>query len=315
MAVYAGLLEFGDRILALNLNGGGHLSHGASVSLTGQNYEVKRYAVDPETGALDYESIEKQAREFDPDLVVSGYSAYPRTVDWERMQEIADVADAYHMADIAHITGLVAAGEHPSPVGVADVVTGSTHKTIRSGRGGMVLTNDEELASAIDSAVFPGIQGGPLMHNIAGKAVGFKQALEPEFEEYAAAVVANANAMAEQFIENGLSPVSGGTDIHLVLLDLRESHPDVSGLEAHQALEDAGIVANRNRVPDETRPREWSGLRVGTAAVTDRGLDADDCREVADLITRVLDNIDDEDVRATVRERIQEFCDENSVYE
>lgn len=236
MAVYAGLLELGDKILALNLNGGGHLSHGAKVSLTGKNYNIDRYTVDPDTGRLDYEAVKEQAKEFGPDLIVSGYSAYPRTVDWEAMQDIADEVDAIHMADIAHITGLVAAGEHPSPVGIADVVTGSTHKTIRSGRGGMVMTNNEEYASAIDSALFPGIQGGPLMHNIAGKAVGFKQALNPEFKDYAKSIVDSAKAMAEQFKENGFSPVSDGTDVHLVLLDLRESHPDITGLEAHKEI-------------------------------------------------------------------------------
>ncbi|WP_433624118.1 serine hydroxymethyltransferase [Halomicrococcus sp. NG-SE-24] len=315
MGVYLAVLDPGDKILSLDLTHGGHLSHGHHVNFAGQLYDVEHYEVDTETGTIDYDALLDHAREFEPDIVVSGYSAYPRQVEWERIQAAADVADAYHLADIAHITGLVAAGEHPSPVGVADFVTGSTHKTIRSGRGGIIMC-DEEYADDVDSAVIPGMQGGPLMHNVAGKAVGFKEALQPEFEEYAAQTVKNAEVLGEQLQEHGFGLVSGGTDTHLVLVDLRESHEDVTGKEAEQALEDVGIVLNANTVPGETRsPFVTSGIRAGTPALTTRGFDADDMREVGDLIAKVVDNVDDEDVRADAAERVQKLCDANPLYE
>ncbi|WP_135824409.1 serine hydroxymethyltransferase [Halorussus ruber] len=315
MGVYFAMLEPGDKILSLDLTHGGHLSHGHHANFTGELYEVEQYEVDPETGYLDYEAIQDHAEEFDPDIIVSGYSAYPRAVEWETIQEAADAVDAYHLADMAHITGLVAAGEHPSPVGVADFVTGSTHKTIRAGRGGMILC-DEEYADAIDSAVIPGMQGGPLLHNIAGKAVGFGEALQPEFEEYAAQTVKNAEALGESLQEHGFELVSGGTDTHLVLVDLRESHPDVTGKEAEEALEDVGIVLNANTVPGETRsPFVTSGIRAGTPALTTRGFDEEDCRYVGDLIARVVNNVGDEDVKAEVAEDVQELCDANPLYE
>jgi glycine hydroxymethyltransferase len=315
MGVYLAVLEPGDKILSLDLTHGGHLSHGHKVNFAGKLYEVEQYEVDPETGYLDYDEIYAHAEEFDPDIIVSGYSAYPRQVEWERIQEAADAADAYHLADIAHITGLVAAGEHPSPVGVADFVTGSTHKTIRSGRGGIIMC-DEEYADAVDSAIIPGMQGGPLMHNIAGKAVGFKEALEPEFDEYAAQTVENANVLAETFQDHGFGLVSGGTDTHLVLVDLRESHEDVTGKDAEEALEDVGIVLNANTVPGETRsPFVASGIRAGTPALTTRGFDADDIEQVGDLIARTINHIDDEDVKAEVAEEVQALCDANPLYE
>ncbi|GAB3664217.1 serine hydroxymethyltransferase [Halopiger thermotolerans] len=314
-AVYFAMLEPGDKILSLDLNHGGHLSHGHPANFTGQLYEVEQYEVDPETGYIDYESLAEHAAEFEPDIIVSGYSAYPREIEWERIQEVADSVDAYHLADIAHITGLVAAGVHPSPVGVADFVTGSTHKTIRAGRGGIVMC-DEEYADDIDSAVFPGGQGGPLMHNIAGKAVGFKEALQPEFEDYAEQTVANAKALGESLSDHGFSLVSGGTDNHLVLVDLRESHPDTSGGDAEEALEEAGIVLNGNTVPGETRsPFDPSGIRAGTPALTTRGFDEDDCRKVGDLIARVIDNLEDDEVIAEVREEVEQLCEENPLYE
>ncbi|MFB6108661.1 MAG: serine hydroxymethyltransferase [Haloplanus sp.] len=315
MAVYFAILEPGDRILSLELEDGGHLSHGHPANFAGQLYDVEQYRVDPETGRLDYEAMAKTADAFDPDVVVSGFSAYPRQVDWERIQTVADAVDAYHVADIAHITGLVAAGVHPSPVGVADFVTGSTHKTIRSGRGGIVMTS-EEYADAIDDAVFPGAQGGPLMHDVAGKAVGFAEALEPAFTDYAERVVANARALGERLTDYGFSLVSGGTDTHLVLVDLRESHPDLTGGTAEDALAEAGIVLNANTVPGETRtPFDPSGIRAGTAALTTRGFDADDCREVADLIARVVDAPDDEAVVEATRERVEELCVANPLYD
>ena len=314
-AVYYATLEPGDKILSLELNHGGHLSHGHPANFTGQIYDVEQYEVDAETGYIDYEGLHETAEAFDPDIIVSGYSAYPRAVDWEAIQAAADAVDAYHLADIAHITGLVAAGVHPSPVGVADFVTGSTHKTIRAGRGGIVMC-DEQFADDIDKAVFPGGQGGPLMHNVAGKAVGFKEALEPAFEEYAAQVVDNARVLAETLTDHGLSLVSGGTDNHLVLVDLRESHPDLSGGDAEDSLAAANIVLNGNTVPGETRsPFDPSGIRAGTAGLTTRGFDADAIAEVGDLIYRVVDDADSDDVIYEVGERVVELCAEYPLYE
>lgn len=315
MAVYFAMLDPGDKILSLDLTHGGHLSHGHHMNFAGQLYEVEQYEVDTETGRLDYDDIRDHAEEFDPDIVVSGYSAYPREIQWEKIQEAADATDAYHLADIAHITGLVAAGEHPSPVGIADFVTGSTHKTIRAGRGGIVMC-DEEYGDDIDSAVIPGMQGGPLMHNIAGKAVGFEEALQPEFEEYAAQTVENAKALGETLQEEGFGLVSEGTDTHLVLVDLRESHEDVTGKDAEKALEEVGIVLNANTVPGETRsPFVTSGIRAGTPALTSRGFDADDCRYVGELIARVINNYEDDDVKAEVAEEVQNLCEANPLYE
>jgi len=308
MGVYLAMLEPGDKILSLELEHGGHLSHGHPANFTGKTYEVEQYEVDPETGYIDYEGLRAHAEAFDPDIVVSGYSAYPREVDFERIQAAADAADAYHLADIAHITGLVAAGVHESPVGVADFVTGSTHKTIRAGRGGIIMC-DEEYADAVDAAVFPGAQGGPLMHNVAGKAVGFREALSPEFEEYARQVVDNAAALGDRLADHGFSLVSGGTDTHLVLVDLRESHPDTSGTVAEEALEEVGIVLNKNTVPGETRsPFDPSGIRAGTPALTTRGFDEAACERVADIIYRVVDNPDDGDVKAEAAAEVEELC-------
>jgi glycine hydroxymethyltransferase len=313
--VYYAVLEPGDKILSLDLNHGGHLSHGHPANFTGQFYEVEQYEVDPETGYIDYEDLHAQAEEFDPDIVVSGYSAYPREVEFGRIQETADAVDAYHLADIAHITGLVAAGVHQSPVGVADFVTGSTHKTIRAGRGGIIMC-DEEYADDIDAAVFPGGQGGPLMHNVAGKAVGFKEALEPEFEAYAAQTVENAKALGDQLQERGFELVSGGTDNHLVLVDLRPSHPDTTGKEAEAALEEVGIVLNANTVPGETRSAfNPSGIRAGTPGLTTRGFDEAATREVADIIADVVDAPDDADVKAAAADRIDALTDEYTLYE
>ncbi|MFB6105059.1 MAG: serine hydroxymethyltransferase [Halobacteriaceae archaeon] len=320
MAVYFATLDPGDTILSLALEDGGHLSHGHHVNFTGQLYEVERYAVDPETGRIDYEGMAETARAVDPDIIVSGYSAYPRTVDWERFQAVADEVGAYHLADIAHITGLVAAGEHPSPVGVADFVTGSTHKTIRAGRGGIVMC-EQEYADDLDSAVFPGMQGGPLMHNIAGKAVGFGEALDPAFEAYASQVVANAEALAATLQDRGLTLSSGGTDTHLVLADLRESHPDVSGGDAEDALAECDIVLNANTVPDETRtPFDPSGIRVGTPALTTRGFEEAEFERVGHLIVDVLDDLGEDgslssSVRTRVSEAVADLCGSHPLYD
>ena len=315
MSVYLAMLDPGDKILSLDLTHGGHLSHGHPANFAGQTYEVEQYEVDAETGYVDYEGLDDIAREFDPDIVVSGYSAYPREVEWERIQETADAVDAYHLADIAHITGLVATGVHSSPVGVADFVTGSTHKTIRAGRGGIIMC-DAEYADAIDKAVFPGAQGGPLMHNIAGKAVGFGEALSEEFDAYAEQTVKNAQALGERLQEHGFSLVSGGTDNHLLLVDLRPSHPDTTGKTVESALESVGIVLNANTVPGETRSAfDPSGIRIGTPGVTTRGFTESTCREVADLITRVIDDPESEETRSAVAARVDELTDEYSLYD
>ncbi|MEF8842850.1 MAG: serine hydroxymethyltransferase [Haloarculaceae archaeon] len=315
MGVYLAMLDPGDRILSLDLTHGGHLSHGHPANFAGQLFEVEQYEVDPETGYIDYEGMAEKAKAFDPDIVVSGYSAYPREVEWERVQEVAESVDAYHLADIAHITGLVAAGVHESPVGIADFVTGSTHKTIRAGRGGIIMTSEEH-AKAIDAAVFPGAQGGPLLHNIAGKAVGFAEALEPEFTDYAEQVVDNARALGESLAENGLSLVSGGTDTHLVLVDLRESHADLTGGTAEDALEETGIVLNGNTVPGETRSAfDPSGIRAGTAGLTTRGMEEDAMQQVGDLIYRVVDDHDDPAVLEAVSEEVDALCADYPLYE
>jgi glycine hydroxymethyltransferase len=315
MGVYLAVLEPGDRILSLDLTHGGHLSHGHEMNFAGQMYDVEQYEVDTDTGRLDYDAIESRAREFDPDMIVSGFSAYPRHPDWERFGEIADDVGAYHLADIAHVTGLIAGGVHPSPVPHADFVTGSTHKTIRAGRGGIIMAR-EEYADAVDRAIIPGMQGGPLMHNIAGKAVGFGEALEPEFETYTARVVANANALADTLRDHGFSLVSGGTDNHLVLVDLRDSHPEVTGKDAEAALEEVGIVLNANTVPGETRsPFVASGIRAGTPALTTRGFEEADLRTVGDCIARVIDAPEDKAVKADVAETVAELCAAHPVYE
>lgn len=313
--VYFAMLEPGDRILSLDLNHGGHLSHGHPANFAGQIYTVDQYVVDSVTGTIDFDIVEEKARSFEPDIIVSGYSAYPRSIDWQHFQDIAEDVGAFHLADIAHITGLVAAGAHPSPVGIADFVTGSTHKTIRAGRGGIIMT-DEQYASDIDKAVFPGGQGGPLMHNIAGKAVGFGEALKPSFTIYAEQVVENAKVLGSTLADAGFKLVSDGTDTHLVLVDLRESHPDISGGDAESALESVGIVLNANTVPGETRsPFDPSGIRAGTPALTSRGFTADDMEIVGECIARIIDNLDDSTVYKEVATIIDDLCIANPLYE
>lgn len=315
MSVYLAVLEPYDTILSLDLTHGGHLSHGHPANFAGQVYEVEQYEVDAETGYIDYEGLRETAEECEPDIIVSGYSAYPREVDFERIQATADAVGAYHLADIAHITGLVAAGVHESPVGVADFVTGSTHKTIRAGRGGIIMCG-QEYADDVDSAVFPGAQGGPAMHNIAGKAVGFGEALEPEFKAYAEQTVANAEALGNRLQKHGLSLVSGGTDNHLVLIDLRPSHPDTTGKEVEAELENTGIVLNANTVPGETRSAfNPSGIRAGTPALTTRGFGEEACREVADHIYAVVESLHDDSVITTVSERVNELTNEYTLYD
>jgi glycine hydroxymethyltransferase len=315
MGVYTAVLEPGDKILSLDLNHGGHLSHGHPANFAGKTYEVEQYEVDEETGYVDYEGLHEQAEAFEPDIIVSGFSAYPREVEFERVQAAADAVGAYHLADIAHITGLVAAGVHQSPVGVADFVTGSTHKTIRAGRGGIIMC-DEEYADDIDAAVFPGAQGGPLMHNVAGKAVGFKEALSPEFEAYAEQVVANAKALSARLQDHGFEVVSGGTDTHLVLVDLRPSHPDTTGKEVEAALEEIGLVLNANTVPGETRsPFNPSGIRAGTPGLTTRGFEEAEMEQVADVIANVADAPADDEVKSVASATVDDLTDAHPLYE
>ncbi|WP_224270935.1 serine hydroxymethyltransferase [Haloprofundus salinisoli] len=315
MGVYFAALEPGDTILSLALSHGGHLSHGHTVNFSGQLYDVEQYEVDPETGYIDYDELAAHARDVDPDIIVSGSSAYPREFDYERMGEIAHEVDAYHLADIAHVTGLIAAGIHASPVDHAEFVTGSTHKTIRAGRGGLIIC-DEEFADDVDSAIFPGAQGGPLMHNVAGKAAGFAEAQTDEFEAYAEQVVSNAKRLASRLKAEGLSLVSGGTDKHLMLVDLRDSHPELTGKAAESALSDVGIIVNKNTVPGETRsPMVTSGIRIGTPALTTRGFGGTEMETVADLIVDVLESPDDDRVRNRVTSTVDELCEEFPVYE
>ncbi|WP_207586352.1 serine hydroxymethyltransferase [Halomontanus rarus] len=315
-AAMLAVLEPGDTILSADLRNAGHLSHGHQANLAGQVYDVERYGLDPETGLLEYDTLRERAEDVDPDLIVSGFSAYPRTVDWERIQAIAEDVGAFHLADIAHITGLVAAGVHPSPVGVADLVTASTHKTVRAGRGGIVVCG-EDLADAVDRAVMPGIQGGPAMHNVTGKAVGFGEALEPAFEAYAERVIANARALAGGLADRGCRLSTGGTDTHLVLVDLRETHDrDLLGKAAERALEDCGIVLNANAVPGDPRPpKDPSGIRAGVPALTTRGFDEGAMDAVAECIVRMLEDPEDEAVRREVTECVDELCAAHPLYE
>ncbi|MEA1958176.1 MAG: serine hydroxymethyltransferase [Chloroflexota bacterium] len=302
MASYFSLLNPGDTVLAMSLAHGGHLTHGSPVNFSGKLYNFVSYGVDPDTEVLDYEDIERLAKEHRPKLIVTGASAYPRTIDFERFRRIADTIGAYLIADIAHIAGLVAADVHPSPIPHCEIVTSTTHKTLRGPRGGFILCK-QDLASKIDSAVFPGMQGGPLMHVIAAKAVCFGEALRPEFIDYQKAIVENSKAMADEFIQGGLRLVSGGTDTHLLLVDLTPI--GITGKEAEEALDSVRITVNRNAIPfDPKPPRVASGMRIGTPAITTRGMGANEVIEVARLIVRMVTNIGDENVYKEVREAV-----------
>ena len=297
MAVYFAFMKLGEKILSMKLNQGGHLSHGSPVSFTGKFYQVAQYGVDPKTEMLDYGTVEEMARKEKPQIIVCGASAYPRTIDFKAFQEIADGVGAYCMADIAHIAGLCASGIHPNSVGVVNFTTTTTHKTLRGPRGGAIMCNNE-YAQAIDKAVFPGMQGGPLMNTIAAKAVCFEEALKPSFKEYSRQIVKNAKVLAETLTDNGLRLVSGGTDNHLMLLDL--TGQGITGLEAEVALGKAGITVNKNTIPNETKsPFVTSGLRIGTPAVTSRGMKEAEMRRIGAWIARVLKDIHNE---AVIRE-------------
>ena len=314
MAVFFALLQPGDTILGMNLTDGGHLTHGSPVNISGTYYKVIPYGVDRETERIDYDALEKLAAEHHPRMIIVGASAYARIIDFERIAAIAKSVDAIFMVDMAHIAGLVAAGQHPSPVPYADIVTTTTHKTLRGPRGGLILGRDEELGKKINKAVFPGIQGGPLMHVIAAKAVALGEALKPSFKEYGAQVVKNAAALADELTKLGYRIVSGGTDTHVMLVDL--TNKDVTGKEAQTLLDEVNITANRNTIPFEPRsPFVTSGIRLGSPALTTRGFREEDMREVARIIAHVLDAPTDESRRAEARRRVDALCKKYPIYE
>ncbi|MFB6292057.1 MAG: serine hydroxymethyltransferase [Candidatus Nanohaloarchaea archaeon] len=311
-AAYFSVIEQGDRVLGPVLAHGGHLTHGHGVNFSGELFDFDTYAINEDTERFEREDIIEAAREHDPELIVCGYSAYPREIPFEAFREAANEVNAKLMCDIAHVSGLVAAGEHPSPFPECDIVTTTTHKSIRGARGGMILTG-EELADQVDKAVFPFSQGGPLMHQIAGKAACFKEAQKPEFEDYAKQIKSNAQALAEGLQDSGIRLVSGGTDNHLVLADLREE--DVTGKEAASALEDVNIIVNKNMVPyDPEPPMVTSGVRIGTPALTTRGMEEDQLKEIGEMIAERIKNPEDTQVKKKVGERVSELLQEFPLY-
>ncbi len=316
-AVYAALCAPGDTVLGMSLAHGGHLTHGAKVSFSGKYYNAVQYGLNPETGLIDYEEVERLAVEHKPKMIVAGFSAYSQVVDWQRFRDIADKVGAYLLVDMAHVAGLVAAGEYPSPVQIADVTTSTTHKTLRGPRGGIILAKaNEEIEKKLNSAVFPGGQGGPLMHVIAAKAVSFKEAMSSEYKAYQAQVKTNAKVMAKVFIDRGIKIVSGGTENHLMLVDLIGK--EYTGKDADAALGEANITVNKNSVPNDPRsPFVTSGLRVGTPAITTRGFKEAECEQLANWMVDVLDSLENgnsEEVIAKVKGQVLELCAKFPVY-
>lgn len=316
-AVYLALCEAGDTILGMSLAHGGHLTHGASVSFSGRLYNAVQYGLNPETGEIDYQQVADLAKEHRPKMIVAGFSAYSKVVDWQRFREIADDIGAYFMVDMAHIAGLVAAGVYPTPVGIADVVTTTTHKTLRGPRGGLILANDnEEIQKKLNFALFPGIQGGPLMHVIAGKAICFKEAMSEEYKTYQQQVVNNARAMAQRFMERGIDVVSGGTDDHLFLVNLIGK--SYSGKDADAALGRANITVNKNAVPNDPRsPFVTSGLRIGSPAITTRGFKESESEQVVDWICDVLEALEagnSDSAEQQVKAEVMKLCQRFPVY-
>jgi glycine hydroxymethyltransferase len=312
-AAYAALAEPGDTILGMALSSGGHLTHGAAVNFSGKVYHSIAYNVKSSDGLIDYDEAEELAIQHKPKLIITGCSAYSREIDWQRFRQIADKVNAFLLADIAHLAGLIAAGVYPSPVGIVDVITTTTHKTLRGPRGGMILTNDEALAKKINSAVFPGTQGGPLMHVIAAKAVAFKEALQPEFKHYQQQVIRNAKAMAKAMIDRGYKVVSNGTDSHCFLVDF--SNKDLTGKTAAIALEEANIVLNKNTIPGETRsPFITSGIRIGTPAITTRGLNEESSIQLAHWICDILDDTTNAKVIGQVKTKVLQLVKQFSAY-
>ena len=309
--VYLALCQPGDTVLGMDLSMGGHLTHGSKASFSGKFYHTVFYGLDPETGRIDYDQVRRMAEEHKPKMIIAGASAYPRIIDFQKFAEIAHSVGAYLMVDMAHIAGLVAAGEHPNPLPYADVVTTTTHKTMRGPRGGIILTNNEEIAKKIDRAMFPGTQGGPLMHIIAAKAVAMGEALRPEFKQYQTQIVKNAKALAETLTEGGIDLVSGGTDNHLMLLDLRKL--DISGKELEDRLDRVHITVNKNAIPNDPRPvSQTSGIRVGTPAVTTRGFSEKEMRIVGDLILKAVFDFDV--TRGEILSMVDKLCTEFPLY-
>ena len=313
LGAYEALIELGDTVLGMSLAEGGHLTHGSPVNFSGRHYNFASYGVDPETETIDYDEVERIAKEVRPRLIVGGASAYPRIIDFERMAAIAHEVGAYFMVDMAHIAGLVAAGAHPSPVPHADVVTCTSHKTLRGPRGGFILANDEDIAKRVDKAVFPGSQGGPLMHVIAGKAVAFGEAAQPSYKEYIGHVVENAARLGQGMMDGGLRLVSGGTDNHLCLVDLTPA--DVTGKDAEKLLESVGLTVNKNSIPNEPRsPFVTSGIRVGSAAATTRGFTAEDFYEVGQLIAATVFNAESDAKLADIRTKVDALLAAHPLY-
>lgn len=313
-AVFLALLEAGDTVLGMSLDAGGHLTHGAHVNFSGINYNAVQYGLVEETGLIDYDEVERLAQEHKPKMIIAGFSAYSQVVDWQRFRDIADSVGAYLFVDMAHVAGLVAAGVYPSPVPFADVVTTTTHKTLRGPRSGLILSRDDKLAKKLNSAVFPGNQGGPLMHAIAAKAVCFKEALQDDFKTYQQQVVKNAQAMAKVIQERGYEIISGGTENHLMLISLVKQ--DITGKEADKWLGDAGITVNKNAVPNDPKsPFVTSGIRIGTPAITTRGFNEAQASDLAGWICDVLDSRGDEKVLAETRAKVEKICAELPVYE
>ncbi len=309
-AVYFALLQPGDTVLGMSLADGGHLTHGSPVNVSGSYFNFESYGVD-DNGFLDYDELEKKAKECKPKLIVAGASAYPRTIDFKRIREVADSVGALFMVDMAHIAGLVAADKHPSPIPYAHVVTSTTHKTLRGPRGGLILTNDEEIAKKVNKAIFPGIQGGPLMHIIAAKAICFGEALKPEFKEYANKVISNCKALEKGLAAQGVDMVSGGSDNHLLLLDLRSL--GITGKELERRLDEVYITVNKNAIPkDPEKPFVTSGVRIGTAAVTTRGFEAQDMADIAEFIKLAATDFDNS--ADLIRERVSKICDKYPLY-
>lgn len=314
MGAYRALINIGDTILGMRLDHGGHLTHGKNVSFSGQDYKVYSYSVDRENERIDYDEVERLAEEVKPKLIVAGASAYARIIDFKRFREIADKVGAYLMVDMAHIAGLVAAGVHPSPIPYAHIVTTTTHKTLRGPRGGVIMTNDEEIAKKINKSIFPGIQGGPLMHIIAAKAVAFKEALSDEFKEYQKQIVKNAKVLSDELKAGGVRIVSGGTDNHMVLVDVK-SNFGFTGKEVEEALEKAGITVNKNGIPYDTeKPTVTSGVRLGTPAITTRGMKEEETKKIAKFILEVLKNLKDENKLLEIREEVRKLCKKYLIY-
>lgn len=314
LAVYFSLLEPGDVVMGMSLTDGGHLTHGSPVNMSGKYFRFISYGVSRETECIDYDALQKQVKECEPKLIVAGASAYPRILDFPRLSKIAKSVGAYLMVDVAHIAGLVVTGMHPSPIPYADVVTTTTHKTLRGPRGGMILCRDAEFGKRFDKAIFPGIQGGPLMHVIAAKAVALHEALQPEFTLYAKQIVKNAAALAHGLQEDGFRLVSGGTDNHLMLVDL--TNKNLTGKEAQLLLDEVNITVNRNTIPFETRsPFVTSGIRLGTPALTTRGFQEEDMAEVAAILALVLDRPGEEAAKAEARRRVNALCEKYPLYE